>query len=169
MKKLFISPLALAIGLVLSTSAMAEDRAVSKYHALEKSLQSEYENARLRCDAYSGNTRDICLVQAKGYRNIARAELNADKQPTAMHHYEARVAEVESDYSVAIERCDDKAGDYKDLCLKEARTTAIAARQQAAAEKRSADYIAASESCMSQFNTARKACLDIAQARFGPQ
>ena len=70
------------------------------------------------------------------------------------------VAKAESTYAVAKEKCDDKAGNDKDVCLKEAKAVEVKAladaklgkeigeaRKEAADEKRDADYKVAIEKC----------------------
>ena len=47
----------------------------------------------------------------------------------------ARIARTEADYAVAKERCDDQAGDAKEVCLKEAKAAEAAAKANAEREK----------------------------------
>ena len=75
--------------------------------------------------------------------------------------------------------CDDKAGNVKDVCVTEAKAThkkALAdaklnkkvgeARQDAAEDKRDADYKVATEKCDSLAGEAKSACVSAAKARF---
>ena len=45
-----------------------------------------------------------------------------------------RVARADADYSVSIEKCDDMAGNVKDVCVKEAKAAAVAAKADAKAQ-----------------------------------
>lgn len=90
------------------------------------------------------------------------------------------MAKAESAYAVAKERCDDKSGNDKDLCVKEAKaaeTKALAdaklgkvigeARTDAAGEKREADYKVAVQKCEVMAGDAKSACVADAKMKFG--
>ena len=48
--------------------------------------------------------------------------------------YKVRVARADADYAVAREKCDDLAGNVKDVCVKEAKAAAVAAKADAKAQ-----------------------------------
>jgi hypothetical protein len=90
------------------------------------------------------------------------------------------VAKAESVYAVAKERCDDKAGNAKDVCVEEAKAVEVKAladakmgkqigeaRSDAAADKRDADYKVAVEKCDVMAGDAKSACVASAKAQFG--
>jgi uncharacterized membrane protein YqiK len=52
---------------------------------------------------------------------VAKAELAARYKPSNEALHDSRVAKAEADHEVATERCDDKAGNEKDICVKEAK------------------------------------------------
>jgi hypothetical protein len=134
MTKLNMTAIAAAIGLVFSTGVMAQSMSKDAYKAAEDRITAEYTTDKATCDALSGNTKDICIVEAKGKEKVAKAELEARNEPTAKNHYKALVAKAEADYAVANEKCDDKAGNDKDVCVKEAK--AVETRVKADAEAR---------------------------------
>lgn len=125
MKKLNISALALAVGLAFSSGAMAEGMSKKQYKAQEKVIEAEFKSAKAECDSLAGNANDICIADAKGKQSIAKAELEYKLKPTAKTRYDARVAKADADYSVASEKCDDKAGNDKDVCVKEAKAAKV--------------------------------------------
>lgn len=125
MKNFNISAIALAVGLVFSAGAMAENMSKDQYKSLGKNIDVEFKAAKARCDSFAGNANDICVAHAKGNKNIAKAELENNYKPTIKNRYNARVAKADADYSVAIEKCDDKAGNDKDVCVKEAKAAKI--------------------------------------------
>ena len=43
---------------------------------------------------------------------------------------------MEADYKVAMEKCDDKAGNLKDVCIKEAKAAMKSAKADAKANKK---------------------------------
>src|SRR5690242_21434722 len=57
-----------------------------------------------------------------GKEDVGKADLEARYKPSEESRYKARVAKAEADYKVAKERCDDQAGNAKEVCLKEARS-----------------------------------------------
>lgn len=74
-----------------------------------------------------------------GKDKIAKAELEASYKPTRKTRYQARVAKAEADYAVAKERCDDLAGNAKDVCVKEAKAAEIAAKADAKVQMKTSD------------------------------
>lgn len=144
MKNLKISTVALAVGLVFSISAVADTMSEGQYKAHDKSIDAEYTSAKAACDVLAGNANDICIAEAKGNKSIAKADLEANYKPTVKTRYEARVAKADAVYAVANEKCDDKAGNDKDVCVKEAKAAKISEIADAKAEMKTskADAVA---------------------------
>jgi hypothetical protein len=183
MKNINISVLALAIGLALSTGAMAESMTKKQYTALDKKIDAEYKVAKKGCDSLSGNAEDICEAEAKGTRNTAEAELKYNYNPTNKALYQVRVAKADADYSVANQKCDDKDGNVEDVCEKEAiaakvqetaaaeaqmkasKADAVAiekssdARKDAEKDMRDANYAVAKEKCEALDGKAEELCM----------
>ena len=134
MKNLNVSVIALAIGIVFSAAAMAEGMSNADYKSQEKTIAAEYKSAKAGCDSLSGNANDICVAEAKGKRDVAKAELELNYKPSVKTRYDARVAKADADYEVAIQHCDDKAGNDKDVCVKEAKAAKIHATADAKAQ-----------------------------------
>jgi len=132
--KLIKHSIALALGLVFSTGAMAQGMSDHSYQAAKDSIAAEHKMDKTHCDPLTGNIKDICMVEAKGKENIAKAELEERHKNTAKNHYDVHAARAEAAYAVAKEKCDDRAGNAKDVCLKEAK--AIETRDKANAEAR---------------------------------
>lgn len=124
----------LALGLAFSTGAMAQSMSDQSYKAAKENIEAEHARDKANCDPLAGNAKDICQVEAKGKENIAKAELEASRKNTAKNHYDAHVAQAEAEYAVAKEKCDDRAGNAKDVCIKEAK--ALETRAKANAEAR---------------------------------
>src|SRR5688572_31998302 len=121
MKKLSIAAIATAFTLVFSAGAVAINMSNDDYKAGKAGIAAEYKSARAGCDAFSANAKDVCIAEAKGKENVAKAELEAVYKPTSKTRYDASITRADADYSVAREKCDDKAGNVKDVCLKEAK------------------------------------------------
>lgn len=125
MKIFKIKAITLALGLAFSAGAMAETITKNQYRAHVKSIESEYKVNKAACDSLAGNAKDVCVAEAKGKQNVAKAELVSNYKPSIKTSHNAHVAKAEADYSVAIEKCDDKAGNEKDVCVKEAKAAKV--------------------------------------------
>ena len=190
MKNFNISALTFAIGLTFSVGVMAETMSKPQYKAHAGTIEAEYKTAKIACNSAAGNANDICIAEAKGKKNVAKAELEASYQPSVKTRYDARVASADAVYSVAIEKCDDKAGNDKDVCVKEAKATKVhqladakakrttseanaeanqastEANKNAESDKRDADYTVAKEKCNSMAGNAKDMCMNEAKTRF---
>ena len=136
MNRLNVNAVAFAIGLAFSAGAMAQGMSKENHKAGHERIAVEYTAAKARCASLSGNPNDICEAEAKGHAKVARAELDATYMPGGNTHHEAHVAKAEAERAVAKERCDDKGGNAKDLCLEEAKAVETAAKADAKAQLR---------------------------------
>lgn len=139
MKTLNLNVIALAVSLAISTGAMAQSLSKTDYKAGKDVIAAEYKLAKKGCAPLSGNANDICEAEAKGRDKVALAELELHYKPTLENHYKASVAKAEAVYAVANERCDDKAGNVKDVCVKEAKAAEIGAKADAKAQMKALD------------------------------
>ena len=78
---------------------------------------------RQRRDAMSGNARDICVAEGEGGAHAGPDEqAEAAWRATRRKAREHAIHEIaEADYKVAKERCDDRTGNDKDVCIKVAK------------------------------------------------
>ena len=139
MKNFNVNAIALALGIAFSASALAESMSKDDYKASRDSIAGAFILAKADCASLSGNANEICVAQAKGKEKIARAELEASYKPSRSTRYQARVAKAEAEYAVARERCDDMAGNNKDVCVKEAKAAETAAKADAKAQVKISD------------------------------
>ena len=150
------------------------------YENAKASAKSTYEAASKQCDAMNGNAKDICAAEAKGKDNVAKADAEASyaNTPKARAHAIDEIAEA--NYKVAKERCDDRTGNDKDVCLKVAKAEmtkakadakanrkTVEAHQDASKDKREAEYKVAAEKCDAMTGDAKSACVKDAKARYG--
>ena len=199
MSKLLIA-LLVAAGLGVAGSAAAQTYApkttstpISKdsYAVAKKNADAQYKIDKDACSALSGNAKDICVAEAKGKDNVAKADAEAAYENTPKARENARVAHAQAKYDVAIEKCDDLAGNAKDVCIKEAKaelvkgkanakvdrvaadtsheaaTKQAEARKDANADKRDAEYKVAIEKCDALAGAAKDACISNAKAQYG--
>jgi len=191
MKTPNINVLALTIGLALSTGAIAESMSKDQHDFKEKNIDTDYKVAKEKCDSLAGNANDICGAQAKGKMDIAKAELEHDFKPTGKTLYNMRVTNAEAEYSVAIQKCDDKDGNVESVCEKEAIAAKIqqtaaaesqmktskadavaiekssAARKDAETDMRDANYAVAKQKCEALAGDAEDLCMKDAKIHFG--
>lgn len=145
MKRLSISVLVLALGFAFSAGSMAEDLSRGDYQAGNKRIAAGYRSAKARCAALAGNKRDICMAKTQGTRDVALAELHASYKPSPLAHFQAHMARTRADYAVARERCDERTGNAKVVCVRKAKAAATAARADARAQLKTSEAIAADE------------------------
>jgi hypothetical protein len=191
MKSKSALPIVAAVALTFSAAAFGQTVSKEQHKSETDRIKAEYNAAKARCDGLSANAKDICMAEAKGKERVAKAELDAREKGTDKARYDARVAKAEAEYEVAKERCDDRSGNEKDACVKDAKaalTRAKAdakadrkvsdarrdakeqtteARRDATEDKREADYRAARERCDALSGAAKDRCVTEAKARFG--
>ena len=122
--------ISLAVAGVMRVSASAYAGLLSKdeIKRTEARISKNYKAEAQSCDSRSGNAKGICVAEAKGNEKVARAELEDRDKGTAKSRQEALVARAEANYDVAKERCDDFAGNAKDVCIKDAQAALTAAK-----------------------------------------
>ena len=182
-----------AASLAAIPPALAMDEA--GYGAAKAQIGADYKDHRHRCKDLKANARDVCLKEARGRKKIALADLHARYAPSDRATYLAQVARADVAYAVAQEKCEDRAGQARAVCKKDAkalhvraledaevariearmadtpaaRDTAVAvARKKAATERRARDYEAARERCKAMQANARAQCLTDARRVYGP-
>src|SRR5262245_9958106 len=105
-------------------------------NAEEDKIEAQYKADKAKCDAMTGNAKDVCQKEAKGKENVAKAELDHKNNPTARSQRKVDEAKADAKYDVAKERCDDMKGKEKDACQKDAK--AAHEKDKAAIERQKA-------------------------------
>ena len=169
-----------AVGaLILTVGANAAgDKAA--YENAKASAKTSYDDARKKCDAMSGNAKDVCVAEASAARVRAEQGAEAAYQGTPKAREQAAGEIADANYKVARERCNERSGNDKDVCIKVARAALTKAKadakagrkvaeahQDAAKEKREADYKVAAEKCEALTGDAKSTCIKDAKARYG--
>lgn len=136
MKTLIATLLATAAGASFAaapTAALNHDPAT--YRNVTQKAFSEYRAAVAKCDAMSGNDKDVCMAEAKLART--RTEYDALSQyyntPGGRAHARTNVADAE--YALAKAKCGAKSGADKDNCMNNAKSVHTAALADAKAER----------------------------------
>ena len=137
-------------------------------------------------------TAGAAIIFGLTLSNVAPAdEVSRDKKRAADARHDAAVSQAKADYKAARAKCNELAGNDKDVCVKEAkaaRTTATAdakaqlkvrdarvvatdktnaARVDAVVAKTDANYAVAIEKCKAFANEAKSTCVAEAKMYFG--
>jgi hypothetical protein len=161
------------------------------YAAVKKDADAQYKIDKDACSRLSGNAKDICVAEAKGKDDVAKADAEAAYENTPKHREIARVARADATYNVAIEKCDDLAGNRKDVCVQEAKAQLVKgkadakvdrvatetrndastkqadANKEANEAKRDAEYKVAIEKCDALAGPTKDACVGNAKVQYG--
>jgi hypothetical protein len=178
-------------GAAQMNSPMTAPISKASYTQAVKDADAQYKIDKDACSSLSGNAKDICVAEAKGKDSVAKADAEAAYKHTPKARETARSAHAQATYDVAIEKCDDLAGNRKDVCVKEAKaelvkgkanakvdrvtadtsreaaTKQAEARKDANADKRDAEYKVAIEKCDALGGPAKDACVSNAKVQFG--
>lgn len=157
----------------------ADDAAKTTYNAAKERADADYKAARAKCDGLSDNAKDVCVAEAKAAQKKSKAEAEAQYKNTDRARANARIAAADADYDVAKEKCDEKSGNEKDVCIQAAKDIRDKARADAKAtkkvteakseardEKRDADYKLAIEKCDAMSGNAKDNCVTAAKKKF---
>lgn len=160
-----------------SSYATAATMGKADYNASKTRIGAAYKADQKRCADLKANAKDICSVEAKGKEKVALAELEFGYTGKPADGNKARVATAEAAYAVAKEKCDDLAGNDKDVCVKQAKADEVkalaaaklgkevaAARTDAADDVRDANYQLAVEKCDALAGDAKSRCVAAAKA-----
>ena len=188
--KLMVALFALA-GLGAAAGAEAQGTAKATRDMAVSHAADVYKADKATCTALSGNANDICIQAAKGKEQVAKADAEATYLNSPKARENARVARANATYAVSKEKCDDVAGNVKDVCVKEAKAALVRAkadakvdrvatdaqvqavektaeaRKDANTEKRDADYKVAVEKCDALAGTTKDSCVQDAKGRYG--
>jgi hypothetical protein len=171
--------LACAALIGFASAAHAENFSKATYNSAKDELKALYKSEREACNQRSGNAKDICVEEAKGQEKVAMAQLEYNYTGKPADEMKVREARYEARYEIAKEKCDDMAGDQKDICNREAKTARDKAKADIKQAKRvndaaedaeearmAADYKLASAKCDTLAGDAKSTCVASAKARY---
>ena len=176
-----------AIAATLSLSALlafapahAAQINATDYKAGKAKIAADYKADKLACKAMTANAKDVCQEEAKAKDKNALAALEFGHTGKAADEKKMLTVQVDTAYAVAKEKCDDLAGNAKDVCVQEAKAThtkglaelklvkqVAAAGKDATDASRAADLKLANEKCDALAGDAKSSCQSAAKARFG--
>ncbi len=180
MKLLFCIVLcgALNVGVGFAAAATGND-AKENTIAAKDNAAAQYKINRAKCDALTGNPKDVCVAQAKADQTHAKSEAEALYKGTDKARADARKDIANANYDVASTRCKRLTGNDRAVCVKEAKSSRIAAladakadlkvsgiRKEAAEDKMDAEYKVAKEKCDGLAGEAKDNCVKQIKTRF---
>jgi len=181
--------LTLAMSCTFAGSAMAMTKV--EYKAQKDTISSQYKVAKDKCGSMKDNAKDICMSEAKGADKVAKADLEAMYEPSARHTKKAAMVKADTMYDTAKERCDDLAGNAKDVCIKDAKVVHVKAKDEAkiakvsmdtsksknekmadvkkdaASDEKEAMYKAATQRCDALAGAPKDTCVSDAKVKYG--
>jgi len=171
-----------ALCIAIFALPLAQAALISKedYQAQKTRIATEYKSAKATCASMKSNAKDVCVEQAKGIEKVSLAENEYSHTGLSSDGNKVIVAKAESAYAVAKERCDDKTGNDKDVCVKEAKATEAkaladvkmnkkidAALKDDLQTKRDTEYKVSLEKCDALAGDAKSNCVATAKTNFG--
>jgi hypothetical protein len=100
--------------------ATYKNTAKARASALKKIAGANYDVAKAKCDAKSGNDKDVCIKEAKAALATGKANAKEDKKISEARA-EASEDKRDAAYKVAAEKCDAMSGANKDACVAQAK------------------------------------------------
>jgi hypothetical protein len=169
-----------AVQPVLQPAGQSVPDAKTAYNTARDTAAAAYKAARARCDSLAGNPHDVCVAQAKAERVRVEEEAGAAYKNTLKAYTQARMRIADANYDRDKARCGAAAGNNRDVCLKQAKATLIAAQADATADRKmiearnnarqdklTAEYRVALEKCDAFAGAAKDQCVDAAKTAYG--
>ncbi|PWF41911.1 hypothetical protein [Massilia glaciei] len=179
--KILIAILFGAAGVLGASQSLAAATPAAKaaYHQARDAAAAEYALARARCKSLAGNPNAVCEAEAKAQRVRADEEATAFYKNTLKAYTTSRLRIASATFELDKVKCAALAGNERDVCVKQAKATLIAAHADAKADKkaiearanarddkRDADYAVAKERCDAFSGVQKDNCVSAAKAQF---
>lgn len=172
--------LVFAVGIGTGMAASAANITKPIHDQAQAELKASFKAEREACNRMTDNAKDVCQDTVDGREKVAMAHLNYQRSGSARDMNKVVEARYDARYEVAKEMCDDRSGNDKDVCVKQAKAEhdkakadakmnkkVAEARADAMDDKAKADYKVATERCAAMSGQAKDSCQAAARARFG--
>ena len=154
--------------------------AKTAYQRTRDMAAANYKAARARCDSLSGNPHDVCEAEAKAERVRTEEEAGAAYKNTLKAYTQARMRIADANHARDKARCGALAGNDRDVCIKQAKATLVAAQADATADRKmiearsnaredklTAEYRVALQKCDAFAGAAKDQCVQAAKTAYG--
>ena len=163
-----------------AAGAAPTPEAKAAYNQSKDRAEADFKAAKARCDAITGNPKDVCVAEAKAARVRTEQEAEALYKNTLKAYTDSRMKIADANYDLDKAKCAALTGNDKDVCVKQAKATLIAAQADAKADKkaieartdarddkRTAEYKVALEKCDAFAGAAKDSCVSTAKSQYG--
>ena len=170
----------IAAALLSFSAVQATPLTKAEYKTEKTRISAAYKVDKTTCDALKSNAEDVCEQEAKAKEKVALAELEYSYTGKASDQIKVLEVQAKSAYAIAKEKCDDQAGNAKDVCVKEAKAVEVKgladaklgkqigeAKKEAKDDKMDANYKVAIEKCDAMAGDAKTSCVTAAKTKFG--
>lgn len=170
-----VTALCMGSALGAATLISADELNAGQAHAAADLLTD-----RVACDRLAGNPRDLCREQARGRELVTKAELDFAHTGTQGALDQLTTTKLDTAYDLARMLYNDKAGNDRNVCTKEAQAVRVKGqadlrlhqrtsmpKRDAADDRRDTDYEVASEKCNAMAADAHASCMAAAKAKAG--
>ena len=176
-----MKPINVLLVAALCSIGLSANAAITKeeHKIAVKTAEKSYTAAKASCSALAGNAKDVCMAEAKVEKTYSIAKTDGDYKNTPKAIYDGRKSVATAEYDLAKTKCGIKAGNDKDVCIKEAKAIEVRAQADAKAgtkisdaradasdAKRTADYKVAIEKCDAFAGDTKSACVKEAKAMY---
>ncbi|MES3024490.1 MAG: hypothetical protein V4857_23215 [Pseudomonadota bacterium] len=161
------------------SEAAATPAAKAAYRQAQDSAAADYALARARCKSITGNPNAVCEAEAKAQRVRADEEATAFYKNTLKAYTQSRLRIASANFDLDKVKCAALDGNARDVCVKQAKATLVAAHADAKADKkaiearadarddkRDADYAVAKEKCDAFSGPRKDSCVAAAKLQF---
>jgi hypothetical protein len=107
----------------LGLGSVQAETSNAQYQAGKDRIKAAYKVDKAACKPLTGNAQDVCEEEAEAKEKVARAELTYQHSGLAKDQTRLWEVKAKTTYDVAREKCDDLAGNAKDVCIQEAKST----------------------------------------------
>lgn len=124
-----------ATGFVSLLQAASNDAKAAYYAAADKAA-ADYRDAHAACEALDMSMQSVCIEEAKLVQTRAKMNAEAHYKNTAQARQQANMAIANAEFAVAKARCETTQDNERNVCIKQAEATRIAAIKSAKANQK---------------------------------
>lgn len=161
--------LLIAVSFFTVTACTTDSLGDSKYKAAIARAHEDHMLALRDCERFSGDAKALCRTEANVAQSRTVAGAKAENLGTAAALTQAERDNVNADWELAQEKCNQFGGDTKADCQAKARTARDSSIKEIDANeaKQDAEWKAAYGQCEELAGTYRSTCFAEARAKFG--
>ncbi|MES2742253.1 MAG: BON domain-containing protein [Pseudomonadota bacterium] len=138
MNKITMLALAGAVSAAFTAGSAFASGDDTSYQSVKDKAGADYKSAVSECNTAKGNSKQVCVQEAKVARARAHADAVAQYKNTPADLGKARAELANAQYELAKTKCGDMTGSGKADCIREAKTAQTAALSDAKAGTQSA-------------------------------